>query len=82
MRLGLVINGVMTMPGNLVLAMVVRGRVIIIGDRGGARMGQQGKGGLSAHPVVDHHMHGGEKKGQKNSTTHDALHRERLGVCP
>ena len=74
MRLGVVIRGVMALPGSLVLVMVVRARVVLTGDRGGARMGQQGKGRLSAHPVVDHHVHGGAKKGQKNSTTHDALH--------
>jgi len=74
MRLGLVISGVMTMPGSLFLVMVVRERVVITGDRGGTRMGKQRKGGLSAHPVVHHNVHGGEKKGQKNPTAHEAPH--------
>ena len=43
MRLGLVIRGVMSVPGVL-LVMVVRVRVVITGGRGGARMGKQRKG--------------------------------------
>ena len=56
----------MSVPGIVLLVMVVRTRVVITVDRGCARMGQQRKGGLSAHPVVHHNVHGGEKKSQKN----------------
>jgi hypothetical protein len=74
MRLGLVISGVMTVPGIFLLVMVVRNRVVITEGRGCIRMGKQRKGGLSAHPVVHHNVHGGEKKCQKNSTAHEAPH--------
>jgi hypothetical protein len=75
MGLGLVISGMMTVPGLLLLIMVVRARMVVITvGRWCARMGKQHKGGLSAHPVVHHNVHGGEKKRQKNPTAHDAHH--------
>jgi hypothetical protein len=80
MGLGLVIRGVMSVPGIILLVMVVREKVVITGDRRYARMGEQRKGGLSAHPVVHHNVHGGEKQCQQNSTAYEAPHGERLGV--
>jgi hypothetical protein len=75
MGLSLVMRRKMAVRGGiLLLVMVVRDRVVITGGRGCARMGKQGKGGLSAHPVVHHNMHGGEKKRQKNPTAHEAHH--------
>ncbi len=74
MGLGLVMRGVMSVPGNLLLVMVVRVRVVSTVGRGRARMGKQRKEGLSAHPVVNHNVHGGEKKRQKNPTAHEAHH--------
>ena len=74
MGLGLVISRKMAVRGILLLVMVVRDRVVITGGRGCARMGKQRKGGLSAHPVVHHNVHGGEKKRQKNPTAHEAHH--------
>ena len=82
MRLGLVISGVMTRPGSLFLVRVVRNGVVITGGRGYAWMRKQGKRELSAHPVVYCHVHGGEKKGQKDPTAHEASHGERLVVYP
>jgi hypothetical protein len=75
MGLGLVISGVMSVPGIVLLVMMVGARVGITVGRGGTRMGQQHKRGLSAHPVVYHNVHGGAKKCQKNPTTHNAHHR-------
>ena len=76
MRLGLVISGVRPVAGGPLLLMVVRTRVVVMmGNRGRARMGEERKRGLSAHPVVNDHSAWRSKKGQKNSTTHDALHR-------
>jgi hypothetical protein len=74
MGLGLVMRRKMAVRGGILLVMVVRDRVVITGGRGCARMGKQGKGGLSAHPVVHHNVHGGEKKCQKNSTAHETHH--------
>lgn len=75
MGLGLVISGVMSVPGILLLIMVVRDRVVVITvGRGCARMGKQHKGGLSTHPVVHHNVHGGEKKRKKKPTAHEAHH--------
>jgi hypothetical protein len=82
MGLGLVRRRVMAVPGIVLLVMMVRARVVSTVGRRRTRMGQQRKGGLSAHPVVHHNVHGGEKKCQKNSTAYEAPHRERLGVCP
>ena len=72
MDLGLVMRRKMAVRGGILLVMVVRDRVVITGGRGCARMGKPGKEGLSAHPVVHHNVHGGEKKCQKNSTAHEA----------
>lgn len=81
MSLGLVLRGVMSVPGIvLLLVMVVRERVVIARDRRCARMGEQRKAGLFAHPVVHHNVHGGEKKCQNNPTAYEASHRERLSV--
>lgn len=74
MGLGLVISGMMSVPGIVLLVMMVCARVVITVGRGGARMGQQHARGLSAHPMVHHNVHGGAKKRQKNPTTHDAHH--------
>jgi hypothetical protein len=75
MGLGLVISGVMSVRGTILLIMVVRDRVVVITvGIGCARMGKKRKGGLSAHPVVHHNVHGGEKKCQKNSTAHETHH--------
>jgi hypothetical protein len=82
MGLGLVRRRVMAVPGIVLLVMMMRARVVSTVGRGRTRMGQQCKGGLSAQPVVHHNVHGGEKKCQKNPTAYEALHRERLGVCP
>jgi hypothetical protein len=75
MGLGLVIRGVMSVPGILLLIMVVRDRVVVITvGRGCTWMGKKRKGSLSATPVVNHNVHGGEKKRQNNPTTHEAHH--------
>jgi hypothetical protein len=76
MGLGLVMRRKMAVRGGiLLLVMVVCDRVVITEGRGCARMGKQDKGGLSAHPVVHHNVHGGAKKCKKNSTAHEAHHR-------
>ena len=61
MGLGLVMRGVMSVPGVL---LVRGGRVRVVSSvgRGRAGMGKQRKESLSAHPVVNHHVHGGEQK--------------------
>jgi hypothetical protein len=41
---------------------------------GRAGMGKQRKETLSAHPVVNHYVRGGEQKRQNNSTAHEADH--------
>jgi hypothetical protein len=75
MGLSLVMRRKMAVRGGiLILVMVVRDRVVITGGRRCARMGKQGKGDLSAHPVVHHNVHSGEKKRQKNPTAHKAHH--------
>ena len=73
MGLGLVMRGVMSVPGSPP-GQGVRVRVVSIVGRRRAGMGKQRKESLSAHPVVNHHVHGGEKKRQKNPTAHEAHH--------
>lgn len=77
MGLGLVISGVMSGRGSiLLLVMMVCDRVMVITvGRGGARMGKQRKRGLSARPVVNRHVQGSEKKRTKNHVTYEAPHK-------
>jgi hypothetical protein len=75
MGLGLMISGVISVRGIIILIVVVRDRVVVITvGRGCAWMGKERKGSLSATPVVNHNVHGGEKKRQNNPTTHEAHH--------
>ena len=75
MGLGLVMGRVMVMRGLTILLMVMGQRVVVIlMERGRARMGEQRKGMLAPSSVVNHHMHGGEKESKDKPTAYEAFH--------
>ena len=52
---------------------VVSSRLLIVTvDVGQTRMGQEGKGRLSASPVINDHMHGSEEKSNEDTQVRPA----------
>jgi len=69
------IGWVMVVRGLLTFVMMMRSGllVIVVGIRR-ARMGQEGKGGLSTRPMVNNHMRDGQQKGQHDPPAYATPH--------